>query len=64
VQEKNGKISWNDRVKIEVILRRIKEKMDLSHFDRNFLLNHVIERERAERIKFREDEEEDVNSHL
>lgn len=64
MQEKNGKISWNDRVKIEVILRRIKEKMDLSHFDRNFLLNHVIERERAERIKFREDEEEDVNSHL
>jgi hypothetical protein len=26
------KISWNDRVKNEEILRRIKERLDLSHF--------------------------------
>ena len=38
-----GKVSWNDRVKNEEILRRIKE--DLSRFYENLLLNHVIDGE-------------------
>jgi hypothetical protein len=65
------KISQADRVKHEEVLQRVKE-MNFLHtiqrrtakwichiFHRNFLLKHVVEG----KIKGRENDEKDVNSH-
>ena len=68
------KTSWTDRVSNEIVLHRGKEERNILRTTKrmnnwighilcwNCLLKHVIEGKIESRIKWREEEEEDVNS--